>query len=105
MVASSMQAHYPWQHSQWEQMHRAKQDGRLAHAYLLHGQSGLGKFEFADALARSFLCDQPGVYHADKLLLTPSNNIIKISQVRALIDFSTQTSHADGLRIAIIYPA
>ena len=29
------------------------------HAWLLHGPSGLGQFELADALVRAWLCDQP----------------------------------------------
>ncbi|MEY2621372.1 MAG: putative polymerase delta prime subunit [Pseudomonadota bacterium] len=33
---------------------------RRGHAWLLHGPSGLGQFELAQALARAWLCAQPG---------------------------------------------
>ena len=33
---------------------------RRGHAWLLHGPSGLGQFELAQALARAWLCGQPG---------------------------------------------
>ncbi|GAB4397928.1 MAG: DNA polymerase III subunit delta' [Rhodoferax sp.] len=34
--------------------------GRQGHAWLLHGPSGLGQFDLALAVARAFLCEQPG---------------------------------------------
>jgi DNA polymerase-3 subunit delta' len=41
-----------------------KRRGMLAHAYLIHGSEGIGKVEFARALAQSLLCeaaDQSGI--------------------------------------------
>jgi DNA polymerase-3 subunit delta' len=41
-----------------------KRRGRLSHAYLIHGREGIGKVEFARALAQSLLCenaDQGGI--------------------------------------------
>lgn len=48
---------YPWQSSLWQQLTIAR--GRLPHALLLRGSHGIGKFDFARALARSLLCQTP----------------------------------------------
>lgn len=48
---------YSWQKDLWLQM--ASTRGRMAHAILLQGRMGIGKQDFAVALARSLLCDQP----------------------------------------------
>jgi DNA polymerase III subunit delta' len=48
---------YPWQSETLDKLssHRA----RLPHALLLHGNSGIGKFDFAMQLAKSLLCLAP----------------------------------------------
>lgn len=48
---------YPWQSETLEKLssHRA----RLPHALLLHGNSGIGKFDFSMELAKSLLCLAP----------------------------------------------
>lgn len=44
----------------WSQIQTAKAADRLAHALLLTGAAGIGKLAFAEAVAASLLCDQPG---------------------------------------------
>ena len=44
----------------WAQIQSAKAADRLAHALLLTGSAGIGKLAFAEAVAASLLCDQPG---------------------------------------------
>ncbi len=80
---------YPWQSDTLDKLssHRA----RLPHALLLHGNSGIGKFDFAMQLAKSLLCLAPssngescqqcascGWYeqnnHPDFRLLAPEND-------------------------------
>lgn len=80
---------YPWQSDSLDKLssHRA----RLPHALLLHGNSGIGKFNFAMQLAKSLLCLAPrtngepcqqcascGWYeqnnHPDFRLLAPEND-------------------------------
>ena len=48
---------YPWQSDVWQRLHEAR--ARLPHALLLHGRSGIGKFDFAQHLAKSLLCQSP----------------------------------------------
>lgn len=48
---------YPWQQGVWDKLTSARD--RLPHALLLRGRSGIGKLEFANALANSLLCQTP----------------------------------------------
>lgn len=59
MSGATMSALAPWLQTQRE--------GLLAqrgHAWLLQGPSGLGQFELAMSLARTWLCEQPGAHGA-----------------------------------------
>ncbi len=131
--------------------HRAPLDELLArraslpHAMLIHGKQGIGKVEFARAMAQSLLCESPehgiacdtcnacGWYregnHPDFRELVPENlsdddsdadasadatdgtkekkksKEIKIDQVRELSSFMTLSTHRDGFRVLVIYPA
>ena len=44
---------YPWFYEAWSNL----DDGRLPHALLFHGQSGIGKFDFALRFAKKLLCE------------------------------------------------
>lgn len=117
----------------------------LPHALLIHGKQGIGKTEFARAIAQSLLCESPeqgiacgtcnacGWYregnHPDFRELVPENlsdddadadgsseaadgakekkksKEIKIDQVRELSTFMTLSTHRDGFRVLVIYPA
>lgn len=48
---------YPWQFESLAKISRKRE--RLPHAMLLHGNSGIGKFDFAQQLAQSLLCLSP----------------------------------------------
>lgn len=48
---------YPWHSDQWNSL--TKQRDSLAHAILLHGKAGIGKYDFAKGLAQFLLCAQP----------------------------------------------
>lgn len=48
---------HPWQHDLWRQMTGMRQ--RMPHALLLQGRPGIGKLDFAGALAGALLCEQP----------------------------------------------
>ena len=46
----------PWQHSLWQHFTAVHDNGRLPHAVMLSGPSGLGKHELADAMIARVLC-------------------------------------------------
>lgn len=48
---------FPWQQAVWHQCKGMR--SRLPHAVLLHGCTGIGKFQFARALSQSLLCATP----------------------------------------------
>ena len=52
-------APYPWQRRQWRRLIQQQQGDRIAHAYLLTGERGLGKKHFAASAAALLLCTSP----------------------------------------------
>lgn len=50
---------YPWQDELWHQLFNARQ--KLPHALLMQGRKGVGKLDFARALAQGLLCESPHV--------------------------------------------
>jgi len=113
----------PWQRQQWQQMLQQFQQQRLAHCFLVCGESGLGKSAFVTMLARYMLCQQPTTDSAcgscKSCLLTQSNSHpdlhvlaveagskeIKVEQIRALTSFVHRSSHAGIAKIALLSQA
>lgn len=48
---------FPWHKNKWLEVVGNRQ--KLSHALILYGQAGIGKGRFAEALARSLLCESP----------------------------------------------
>jgi len=91
---------------------RAWEAGRLPHALLLEGPSGLGKGDFARSVAALVLdCDEIApeaeLSHPDlHMLTTPEGKKqIVVDQVRDLCTTLVMTSYAAGYKVAIIDPA
>jgi len=120
---------YSWQKTQWQQIRQLLAAERLPHALLLHGNQGLGKADFAKALAYSVLCDEPtddhqacgrcnachlmaAGTHPDMHYLEPTaatgskskNPVlnIRIDVIRSLCEKLNQTSQFSGYRVAIL---
>lgn len=114
---------YPWQEALWENLARRLREDNLAHAFLLSGAAGIGKFEFLRHFARLVLCvqavdDKPCGHchncqlgmqsqHPDIMIVAPEEGArdISISQIRDLGDFVSHTSHSGLAKVLIINQA
>lgn len=113
---------YPWQHKQWSVIVKQFQQQRLPHALLLTGIDGLGQLDFARALAQLVLCTYPGEQacgqcrqcrlftntgHPDFYCVSPdvSSKVIKIDQMRQLIDQVAKTPQLARSQVVIIHTA
>lgn len=115
---------HPWQEKQWQQLQAARASERLPHAILLHGVQGMGKSDFANAMASSLMCDAPTSQHhacgrcaqcvliaagnhPDKLSLSPEKPgaSLGVDQIRALSEKLSHTLYRSKTRVAIIHHA
>ena len=113
---------YPWQKQQWQTLHNAVAEGRLPHALLLSGQQGLGKMEFARSFAHFLLCQEPqnqapcgkchscqlfdAGTHPDLNLIAPEEgSVIKVDQVREMVEKNSLTPHVSTSKIYLFVSA
>ncbi len=113
---------YAWQKQQWQKIvERISQDS-LPHSLLLSGPCGIGKLDFALALAELLLCEHDAEQacgicrncklinagnHPDFFTLQPEDGskVIKIDQIRAVINAIATSSHQGKQQIVIVEPA
>ncbi|NLR75359.1 DNA polymerase III subunit delta' [Leeia aquatica] len=123
----------PWHADAWQQLHLRRQ--RLPHALLMTGYAGIGKQQFAQALAASLLCEQVQTNghacghctacnwlaqgtHPDFRRIglaveaaeegeanKRSGQWISIGQIRDLAEFVQLSSHRQGLRVVLLEAA
>lgn len=114
---------HPWQREAWARLWPRLQADRLPHGLLITGPEGIGKLDFAEALAQAALCQRPGpegacgrcptcvLYaagtHPDLLRVAPEEDSrqIKVDQIRELIEFAALSRHYDGHKVILIHPA
>jgi len=117
----------PWLHDDASALMSRSQNGRLPHALLLAGVSGIGKRPFARWLSESLLCRKPNLQagqigacgecescrqlladsHPDFKMLQPegASAIIKVDAVRSLVDWLQLTAGQGSYRIALLEEA
>lgn len=113
----------PWLGNTWRLLLAQHQSRQLAHAYLMVGEQGIGKYQLARSFANYLLCHNQtenlacghcnpcllnaSGTHPDLLLVEPEpgSKAIKVDQIRALTEFVNRTSHAGGMKLVILYPA
>jgi len=118
-----LQPPYPWLASVWERFVQSVQRDRVAHAILLVGEHGVGCLDLSIAMAQALLCISPkeGVScleckscqllqagtHPDlhTVFLEGKASVIKIDQIRALIEVTSKTAQQGGRKIIVISPA
>lgn len=112
-----------WQLDSWSSIGRRVDEDRLPHALLFAGPAGIGKAHFARALAARLLCLSPASgtacgscrscdllaagSHPDFLEVVPEegSRVIKINQVRQLIEFAGKTPSISRLKCIVLGPA
>src|SRR6185312_1535313 len=113
----------PWQTPIWQSLLQRQARHCLPHALVFSGVDGMGKKEFARFFASYLLCMTPTTMgpcgqcrschlqqaqsHPDLLWVEPEENsqIIKIDQVREVVDFVNGTAMLGGYRVIVISPA
>jgi len=115
---------YPWLEPYRLTIATALAQGRMPHALLLTGLTGLGKGALADAVARQLLCEAATLEagpcgrcaacaqinagsHPDyiKVQLEEDASVIKVDQIRWLAEKLSFSSHQGGYKVAVLDPA
>lgn len=122
-MSAEAPAPLPWQTDAWERLQPLIKAGTLPHALLAAGPESIGKQHFLRSLAATLLCNQPSAglacgvcracglmragSHPDLLLVEPEEDsrIIKIDQVRQLIDFALKTPSLALRKLILLGPA
>ncbi|TKB50404.1 DNA polymerase III subunit delta' [Ferrimonas sediminicola] len=108
----------PWLARSWQLWHQSLASGRLSHGWLICGARGIGKGALADTLADSLLCESANLCgycrgcqllaagnHPDRMVISPDPRVIKVEQIRDLIQTLEGTAHQGGRRVVVIQQA
>jgi len=113
----------PWQSETWMRLSRQIEEETLPHALLMVGPANIGKNQLAYALARRLLCQTPveghhcenchacalsgAGTHGDFRWLQPEekSRVIKIDQIREVIEFGVKTASFGPRKVIVFSPA
>ena len=113
----------PWQQQTWSRVGQLAETDRLPHALLVAGAQGIGKAHFLRALAAWLLCESTSAEracgscksctllsagsHADFMgvEVEEGSRVIKIDQVRELIEFAARTPSLGARKVILLGPA
>ena len=116
---------YPWQQEEMKRLSAMHQKGRLPHALLFTGPEGIGLEDFTLVFTMRALCQSNNVNlehacgdckscelfkaksHPDLKLILPEEKgkMIRVDQVRELINYVSFKSFSGNIKIVIINPA
>ena len=111
---------YPWLQPALDQWHRQLAADRLPHAMIIEGQHGIGKSAMTRAIVAEMLCRQPqptpcgacqscrlfsSGHHPDLMPVSAEKNLIKVADIRSLVQFFTATAHSAPHKVAVIEQA
>lgn len=111
-----------WHRGPFNQLLALSEQGRLPHALLINGPVGVGKTQFASALAAFLLCSSAEMRpcrccdacsqarvgsHGDYRWVTPEEGkrAIGIDAIRSVIDFVQQTAGYGARKVVVVTPA
>lgn len=108
----------PWQTSQWENLAQRRSNHKLPHALLFTGVAGVGKYSFTREFAHSLLCEQnccgsckscqllAAGHHPDLKIIEPvDDKVIKVDEIRNIVNFVNHSAHVSAHKIVIINAA
>lgn len=114
---------FPWQMRLWESLLQRKTERGLPHALLFSGVDGVGQYAFALNVAKYVLCGSQkekgacgecrscrlyqSESHPDFVRVEPEKGaqLIKIDQIREVVNFVNATPLLNGYRVILIHPA
>ena len=114
----------PWHEDSWRRIWQSRRRAGLHHALLLRGLAGVGKQRFAQSLMAALLCDNVDDHglactecaacrwflagsHPDCLVLEPEpdSQVIKVDQIRELVEFTMLTRSRGDHKVVLVQPA
>lgn len=98
----------PWMQMGFDHVSSMNQTGRLPHALMIDGPGGWGEVELAAEIAMMLIKrsgDPRTIAHPDFRWIEAENSVVKVDQIRNLIEFIQQTAHLGSLKVVVLEDA